>query len=115
MSSWMDPTGVPRETRFTVRAVLRRNARGPCEATRSALSEGEVVEAAGIEPASESRPTDASTCVVSACFRVGQEQRRPKHTLARRDLAPGYGRAALGSQSPHYIRAPIGDVMDGCR
>ena len=115
MSRRLNPTGGPLAMRFAAGVVLRRTGRDRCEATPSAISEGEVVEAAGIEPASESRPTDASTCVVSACFRVGQEQRRPKHTLARRDLAPGYGRAALGSQSPHYIRAPLGDVMDGCR
>ena len=74
----------------------------------------EMVEAAGIEPASEWRPASASTCVVLARIRVGQSRGpgEPSPYLDV-DLVSGYGREALGDQSSDDSRDPLEDVTDG--
>ena len=55
MSSRLNPTGGPLAMRFAAGVVLRRTGRDRCEATPSAISEGEVVEVAS--SCSVSRPT----------------------------------------------------------
>ncbi len=71
------------------------------------------MEAAGIEPASEWRPIDASTCVVLARIRVGQS-RGPGEATPYLDvgLTSGYGREALGGQPSDDSRYPLEGVVD---
>jgi hypothetical protein len=72
-----------------------------------------MVEAAGIEPASEWRPISASTCVVPARIRMRQSRGRGEiSSYLDMGLVSGYGREALGDQSSDDSRDPLEDVTD---
>ena len=94
-------------TRFVPKAMTIECCSLPC------CSELVMVEAAGVEPASESTPSQESTCVAALEFsRLTSKSDRNRQALAPKSLAPARRDRRRGPASFYDIQSRPGDRVE---